>query len=225
VFHGVTSGRNGMAVADRRSEVSFGTALAYADGHVGVSRPIADSFVLVVPHPTLRGRTIDVNQRDGTPDATTDLFGPAVLPNLNAYYVHPVFVDAPNLPLGYDLGDEIFNVRPTFRSGATIVVGTGGVAFVDATLRDVEGTPLPLEPGTLTALDDRAWRTFAFFTSRSGRLRQGGLPVGRYQLELDNFPGVVAEFVIPEGTEGRFALGPIDLPVKVPRSQRRGPSE
>ncbi len=225
VFHGVTSGRNGLAASDRRSDVTFGTALAYADGHVGVSRPIVDSFAMIVPHRTLEGRTIAANMRNGTPEAATDLLGPAVLPNLTSYYIHPVLIDAPDLPLGYDLGDEIFSVRPTFRSGTAIVVGTGGVAFIDAVLRDIEGEPLPLEPGVLIALDEPARAPFEFFTSRSGRLRRGGLPTGRYRMELLNFPGVTPEFAIPEGTEGRYDLGTFDLPVKVPSAQRRQPSE
>ena len=44
-----------------RSSFQLGTAVAFAGRKLGLSRPIANSFALVVPHPSLRGQVIGVD--------------------------------------------------------------------------------------------------------------------------------------------------------------------
>jgi len=192
---------------NHRTTVNLGTALAFADGHVGVTRPISDSFVLFAPHAALSGQSIEVNRVGDTPAAQTDLLGAPVLPEMSAYYQHRIIIDALDLPLGYELGQQVYDVQPSYRSGIVIPVGTGATVLGDGVLVDAEGTPLPLELGTITSLDDEARPPIEFFTSRKGRFRVEGLSPGRFRLSLANAPGQAIDFAIPEGSAGRVDLG------------------
>lgn len=192
---------------DHRTTVNLGTALAFADGHFGVTRPISDSFVLFAPHDSLAGQTIEINRVGDTPAARTDLLGAPVLPDLNAYYQHHVMIEALDLPLGYELGQQVYDVRPGYRSGTVIPVGTGATVLGDGVLVDAGGTPLPLQLGSIASLDDESRAPIEFFTSRKGRFRVEGLSPGRFQLTLANAPGNAIVFAIPAGSAGRVDLG------------------
>jgi outer membrane usher protein len=202
-----TTGRQEGDGHSQRTALNFGTALAFAGGHVAVSRPIADSFVLFPQHPVLSSQDIEVNPVDDKPAARSDLLGMAVLPDMTSYYQHHVVLDAPDLPLGYELGRQIYDVQPTYRSGIVIPVGTGATVLGDGVLVDPGGRPLPLEPGQILSLDTPGQPAIDFFTSRSGRFRVEGLAPGRYRLTLLNTPERAIEFTIPPGSAGRFDLG------------------
>ncbi len=186
---------------------NFGTALAFADGYMAVTRPITDSFALFAPHPTLAGQSIEINTVDEKPEARSDFIGPAVLPDMNSYYQKHVTIDAPDLPLGYDLGKQAYDLQPTYRSGTLIKVGTGATVLGDGYLVDADGKPLPLEPGTIESLDQPKNPPIEFFTSRAGRFRVEGLQPGRFRLTLANDPEHAIEFTVPEGSKGRVDLG------------------
>lgn len=196
-----------------RTSFNFGTALAFADGHFAVTRPISDSFVIIAPHPTIADQTIEANVVSDTPEARSDIFGPPVLPEVNSYYQRHIVVDAPDLPLGYDLGQQVHDVRPTYRRGVIVPVGTGATVLGDGVLIDAEGKPLPLERGTIVALDDSSLPAVEFFTNRSGRFRVEGLAPGRFRLELANEPEAAIVFAIPAGTFGRYDLGRLTYPI------------
>ncbi|MEQ8817559.1 MAG: fimbria/pilus outer membrane usher protein [Thalassobaculum sp.] len=193
--------------SENRTTLNFGTALAFADGHFGVTRPIRDSFVLFAPHPAIADQDLEINRVGDTPAARSDLLGAPVLPDLNPYYQHQVVIDAPDLPLGYELGRQIYDVRPTYRSGILIPVGTGATVLGDGVLVDAQGQPLPLELGTITAITDAERPPIEFFTSRKGRFRVEGLSPGRWRLTLANAPDRAIEFEILDGSAGRVDLG------------------
>jgi len=191
----------------RRTSLNFGTALAFAGGHVAVSRPISDSFVLFPRHPALSGQDVEVNPVGEHPAAKSDFLGMAVLPDMASYYQNHVVFDIPDLPLGYELGRQVYDVQPTYRSGTVIPVGTGATVLGDGVLVDPAGQPLPLEPGRILSLDDPSRPAVEFFTSRSGRFRVEGLSPGRFRLILDNMPEEAIEFAIPPGSAGRVNIG------------------
>ena len=206
ILQSSTADRDGGG-RNHRTTVNLGTALAFADGHFGISRPISDSFVLFAPHQALSGQTIEINPVGDTPAARTDLLGAPVLPDLNAYYERHVLIDAVDLPLGYELGQQVYDVRPSYRSGIVVPVGTGATVLGDGILTDAGGAPLPLELGTIASLDDESRAPIEFFTSRKGRFRVEGLAPGRFQLTLANAPGNAIVFTIPAGSAGRVDLG------------------
>ncbi len=131
----------------QRSRVTVGTALVYTDGVLAWSRPVFNSFAVFVPHETLseEGLTLEVaHENDKKPIAVANNWGAAVVPDLSAYYSRKMFVDVPNLPLGYDLGESNFTLLPKYRSGMHITVGRGPGVFLDGILLYKTGEPFSL---------------------------------------------------------------------------------
>ncbi|MEI6065007.1 MAG: fimbria/pilus outer membrane usher protein, partial [Pseudanabaena sp. ELA748] len=103
--------RNGQTTNTTR--LDFGTSLVFADGYFGISRPVNGSFVLAVPNPTLQDRVIGINPSGlGGYAAQIDWAGVAVLPDLSPYQISKLRIDAPSLPVGYDLGTTNYAVLP-----------------------------------------------------------------------------------------------------------------
>ena len=213
VSHATTASRFDGGGSSPRTSLNAGTAIAFADGHFAVTRPISDSFAMFVPHPTLVGKPIEINRVGDTPAAQTDLLGSAVLPELSSYYQHHVTIDAPDLPLGYDLGRSVYDLLPSYRSGTMLTVGTGAVVLGDGILVDTNDKALGLELGTIVSLDDPSLAPIEFFTSRSGRFRVEGLSPGRFRLTLANDPDKAIELSIPPGSVGRLDLGRLVYPI------------
>ncbi|MGE5538398.1 MAG: fimbria/pilus outer membrane usher protein [Gemmatimonas sp.] len=195
-----------------RTSATFGTAIVFAGAHVGVSRPINDSFVLIAPHPRLSGQSILVNPVDNSADAKTDWLGAAVIPGVPAYRPYQLSIEAPDLPVGYDLGEQVFNASPTYKSGTLIEVGTGGTVMVDGTLLDPDGQPLGLYSGHIISLDEPDQRPIAFFTNRAGRFRVLGMFPGRFEVRLDTFPNRGQTLVVPKDAEGMYNAGTVHFP-------------
>ena len=203
----------GESTSPRRTTgLRFGTALAFADGRFGITRPISDSFAMVVPHPSLAGTQLDVNRGAGAPQAEADALGPAILPRLPAYYMQRVVVDVDDLPDGYDLGDQIFNVQPRYRSGTLITVGSGATSFVQGILVDSDGRAIDLRLGSVASLDDSSREAKAFFTGPAGEFELTGLTPGRYALRLDAAPDVSVEFSVAADAVGAVSLGRLQFP-------------
>jgi outer membrane usher protein len=195
-----------------RTSARFGTAMVFAGTHFGISRPINDSFILVAPHRRLSGQDILVNPIADVADAKTDWLGAAVVPSVPGYRDYQVSIEAPDLPLGFDLGDQVFTVAPTYRSGTAIEVGTGGTVMLDGTLLDADGKPIGLFSGHFVSLDEPNQRPVAFFTNRAGRFRVLGLFPGRFELQLDNYPGRGEPVVVPADATGMYNAGTIQFP-------------
>lgn len=180
--------------SEDRSQILAGTALAYADGVVALSRPISGSFVMLRQHETLAGQTIGVNPslamaQTGADSfrARMDHFGPAVLPDATAYMYYPVRVDTRFLPMGYDVGRDLYTVFPSYRSGTVLTVGHAGNIYAEGRLLLPDGAPAALMGGEIRAA---AGNTEAreFFTNAEGGFHITGLAPGRYTLGLHRFP-------------------------------------
>lgn len=210
VLHDET--RNNMAETESLSTLRVGTALVFADGHMAMSRPVSDSFLLVAPHESLASSEILVNEVSEHPRAKTDFLGPAVLPQLPSYYVHRVTYDVPDLPDGYALGDQIFNVQPPYRSGTVIVAGSGASVTVEGTLLDRAEKRIELRLGSVIFLDSVEGQVRRFFTDSQGRFQITGLAPGRYELRLQG-ADVHVRFAVPDNASGIQALGDVEFPV------------
>ncbi len=205
--HDFLSPRIGASASEQRTRLALASALAFADGHVAVSRPVTDSFALVVPHPNLAGQFIGVEPSGDSYLAVVDWFGPAVVPNLASYEHNTLVIEAPDLPLGYDLGNDRPEFVLPYRSGAVVRVGTDASVLLDGILQDANGAPLALQAGELRALDAPDRETIPFFTNRRGRFRVDGLRPGRYELSLFADPDSVLGVEIPSETEGLVDVG------------------
>ncbi len=198
--------RNGQITNTTR--LDFGTSLVFADGYFGISRPVNGSFVLAVPHPTLQGRVIGINPNGiGGYTAQIDWAGVAVLPDLSAYQVSKLRIDAPSLPLGYDLGTTSYSVLPTYKSGTVLRIGTDATIFLRGTLRNAKDEPLSLLTGEVVSLANPDLPPLQLFTNRAGKFALTGVKPGRYELRMYSDPPVVFSIDIPEGKTGLYDLG------------------
>lgn len=214
ILHDVTRPRNGAdgSLRDRRTSLRLESALVFADGRFGISRPVTEGFALLAPHPALRGYEIGVNPIDGEPVASIDVFGNAVLPELGAYRVADAVIDAPDVPQGLELGPHRYQLLPSYKSGILIEVGTGATVFVLGDLADADGKPVALAAGEIVARDRPQADPILTFTNRSGRFAAEGLRPGRYLLRLYATPDRSVPFEVPEGTFGRYDLGRLERP-------------
>jgi outer membrane usher protein len=197
----------GQGVEQRRSSATFGTALVFADGHVAVSRPITDSFAIVVPHPNLEGHKIGLDQFGESYVAESDFFGPPVLPSLVSYEFRSVSIDAPDLPIGYDIGSDRPTMQPGYRSGTLLIAGTDASVLLGGIAHYKDRTPAALKGGEIRALDQDGRAASPFFTNRSGRFRIEGLRPGRYQIILFDEPPATVNVEIPKNASGLLDLG------------------
>ena len=194
-----------------RTSVSVASAIAYAGGHFGLSRPIRDSFAIVVPHTSIGDQTIGVNPFSNSYQFESGLLGPAVVPDLISYQSRTLTIDVPELPLGYNLDNDLPKLLPTFRSGTIVSLGGDENVLLAGVLNIREGEPASLEAGKLIALDDSQQENRPFFTNRKGRFRVDRLKPGKYQLQLFSFPKDRLTIEIPEGTAGIYDIGNIGI--------------
>ncbi|MDG2992360.1 fimbria/pilus outer membrane usher protein [Candidatus Synechococcus calcipolaris G9] len=194
------------------SRTTFGTAFVFADRAFALSRPVTGSFAIITRNPALGKQTVGVNPSLNNYVAQADRFGPAVVPNLTPYYVTSLRMDAPDLPLGYDLGDTQYNVFPTYKSGLVIQVGTDASVFLRGELRDAQGEPLGLITADVDDLSDPDRPSVILFTNRVGRFALEGFRPGRYQIRFRDRPGPPLTFDIPETQTGLYDLGTLTVP-------------
>lgn len=236
-FISSVTGATGLdrATRDSSTAASFevGTALAFAGGRIGWSRPITGSFAIVDRNDTLSDQKIGVNPVAGGYSANVDRFGPAVVTGLEPYRVGSVRVEAPDLRLGTSLGPASHNLMPAYKSGTLVVVGEPGTVFLRGSIRHADGKPVALAVGELVPRDApmTAWSCAAVdesllqqrldciadrprsrpsaplvvFTNRAGRFSVVGVVPGRYAIKLAT--GAAIPVDIPVRHAGVFNVG------------------
>ncbi|MBD2189220.1 fimbria/pilus outer membrane usher protein [Pseudanabaena mucicola] len=139
--------------------VSVRTAIAFADGNVAFSRPISDSFALVVPEKGLASQIVGVNpDGQGTYLSRADSFGAAVVPNLSSYSVSRLLLEVPDAPTGIEVGNPVYFTLPSYKSGTVIRLGTEANVFIRGVLADAKGIAIALKAGEVRSLSDPAWQ-------------------------------------------------------------------
>jgi outer membrane usher protein len=189
---GVRTGRvEDFFSGDRSVETTFRAAVGvgFADGHFAFGRPVYDGFAIVRPHKTLNNSRITVGggSRPGErPIATTDIFGPALVPLQRPYQVQSLDVAVQNAPVGYDLGGSRFSVLPGARSGVDVVVGSDASNTVIGTLVASDGEPVALRSGVLRSVERPDEEPLPLFTNRTGRFAASGVRPGTYRIVIDD---------------------------------------
>jgi len=198
-----TSGEN---VASLRA----GTALVYAGGQFGVSRPILDSFALFESTGSLSDEGgLGVQPQGRYYTAQENWMGPAVMAELTSYYNIPVVAEPLNTGADFDPQEGDILLKPTYRSGTLVRIGHPATANVTAALVWAGGKPAAMQSGTLTASDGTATE---FITNREGVAFFSGLPAGTYQGALDSHPTAAFRVVIPINKKTDVDLGTIPVP-------------
>ena len=215
--HDIVSTSGSGSATESRSEMRFGTALAYSGGHVAFSRPISNSFAMVAPDPSIAPYPIGINPQGGDDqnpayEATTDGWGPAVLPDFTPYLYRTLRVDAHSLPPGFDAGESNYTLNPGYRSGTFIKIGSDANVLLDGTLVHADGSPMALQAGSIRSAMDKDDPEHPFFTNRAGRFRIEKMRPGTYNVEMYAYPGTLLSVIIPQGAAGPTQAGTLALP-------------
>ena len=167
--------------------------------------------MLVVAHPNLANQIIELNPLQDDYTARIDSFGNGVLPELQSYRVAKVTVDAPTLPLGYDIGSSSYNVLPTYKSGTLIRIGSDATVILRGILVDKQKNPLQLKVIEVKSLEQPDYKPITFFTNRAGKFVAEGFEPGNYQGKVLGLKEGIIQFTIPADQVGIYDLGILQL--------------
>jgi outer membrane usher protein len=212
---GTVGGFGGFG-AQNVTSVTVDTSIAFADGAWGVGRRIPDSFALLYGHPSLEGRPVLAGQsiEGNNYIAESGLLGAAVNNALVDYTTQSVQYNVINPPDGYDIGTGVERVRPPYRSGYKIQVGTDAFVTATGTLDGPDGKPISLIGGRVVAIGRPDLQPLPFFTNSVGRFGLIGLrPALRYRVDIYLEGRVVPafEFSVPKNTKGLVKLNVVPM--------------
>lgn len=200
---------DGGEITDQRTSLRAGTSLAFADGAVGVSRPIYDSFALVRAHKSLKGENVYIDPRDEFFSARSGLLGAAVSSELSAYSPRVLTFDVPEAPAGYDLGAGSAVVSPAYRSGYLITVGSDYFVSAVGQLVTAGGEPLELWVGHAVEISEPERPAVRVIANASGRFSIQGLRPGRWRIESSSSSSTVYYLDVPADAQGLVRVGPL----------------
>jgi len=195
-----------------QTSLRWGTALVYADGEFGISRPVQDSFALFKSTGSLQeDGGVGVQPQVQRYQAQEDWLGPAVLPQLTAYYPTHVTVEPRRPAADFDPQDGDILMLPTYHSGTLIRLGHP--ATLDATVKLTwsDGRPVSCQDGRLTAENGTS---VEFISNRQGMAYFSGLSAGKYRAVISGYPEAGFTVIIPNTSARQIALGEIKLSVK-----------
>lgn len=191
----------------QRTSFQAATAIVFADGAAALSRPVFDSFALLTPHKSLGNAHVQLNRSGESYQARSSFLGGAVDPNLATYAPSLGRYDVPDAPLGYDIGSGVFDVRPPYRSGYRLVIGSEYSITLVGRLLTAEGEPVSLLGGRAYEVAEPDRAPLLMFTNRSGKFGAAGLRPGRWRIVMPTEPESVYEVSIPEVAVGFFDVG------------------
>lgn len=201
-------------VSDQQiTSLRVGTAIAFADGKFGIGRRINDSFAILYPHATLKGHSVVAGQSIAENDylSKSGVLGGAVNGYLTSYVTQSVQYDVENPPPGYDVGAGVIRVKPPYRSGYKLEVGTDAFVSAIGNLLLANGKPVSLIGGRVIDVDHKDAPPLVFFTNSVGRFAIQNLrPAGHYRVELYGTPATF-EFMVSKDTNGLIDLHTVKL--------------
>ncbi len=211
--HRIVSGPDPDISEIHRSTLSLGTAFVMAGAHPAISRPVDGSFALIRRHENFRDTEIVINPSGESYRARTDGVGPLVVPGLSAHLLQQIRIDAPEIKVGQDIGEERPFLRPAFQSGVVLTAGTAASIILTAVLAGPDGVAFGLAAGEIKRLggseDEPVVQTF--FTNRDGRIAVDGLWPGRYGIRLFGRKKGQGDLVIDPASQGFVDAGKVVL--------------
>lgn len=202
---------------NQRSSAQLAFALVSAGGHFGITRPVIDSFVMVNQIHTARGQTLEINpQKDGTSLASSNWLGPAVLPELPSYNFTPITLGTQKFGQGASIGQDHFNLHPSYKSGYSIEVGNEATITIALVLLTPEGQGIALQPGAIVSVSDPTLPPITAFTGRRGQMRVEGLKPGKYEIKLYDEKWESYPFEVTEEMKGYLDMGNVQMKPRNP---------
>ena len=195
---------------------TINTALAYADGLFGISRPISNGFILVAPQKQLKGYPIGINPSGNEYAAKSSFLGTAVVSNLSSYSMNSIFIDPIEIPDGYSANSDQYNFFPGYKRSTTIRFGTNASVFVTGTMVLPEGVPVSFLGGLIENISEQQnpeeqLEDSFFFTDDFGAFMMYGLYPGNYRVTIYTDPYAIIEFSVPDQVSGEYDLGLITI--------------
>jgi outer membrane usher protein len=189
------------------TRLNFETAVVFADGIFGWSRPVTNSFAIVVPDGNLAGQHIGVNPQLNSYTAQIDGMGPAVLPELQPYRLSTLRVTPTDSDPNYSLSQELFRVFPSYRSGTLVRLQSVLPVTLEGQLLFADQTPIASQAGAVVSTSGALARPLMFTTDETGFISIPGLKPGQYEVRLFTYNEDIAEIIIPAGHSGLYNFG------------------
>ncbi len=170
------------------TDVTISSALAFAGSSVTIGRPVREAFAIVSKHKSLKENDVAIDPTKDGEYARVYLKGDAsaMVPDLVAYNGQVIGYEVDDLPPGYDLGDGAFWIKPGYKRGFQLQIGSDAVLTVIGKLFDRQSNnPISLVAGVAHYLGEAKQLPIDFFTNRNGIFAISGLKPGKYQLVLD----------------------------------------
>ncbi len=163
------------------TSLSASSGIVFADGHLLLSRPINDSFIIIAPEADFAEQTILVNPYSGGSDL--ELTGsPGVLSAVNSFTTHKVYIEAEELIPGMDDSGLKYLAKPLYKSGIVIVPKAETRIFIGGLLLDGEGNKIETALGRLTGKTSE--ESVDFFTDENGYFEAYNLSADTYLLQI-----------------------------------------
>jgi outer membrane usher protein len=156
--------------------ISAGVAIVMAGGAFGVTRPVSDSFAIIVPRDNMAGQTVYANQTPDTYDGVSMAGLNIGLSQLSSYTRSTVTLSSPTAPVDSNMGPLVRFLSPTYKSGSVIVVGSKATISVSGKLV-ANGKPLGYRAGK--------FGNESFFTDEDGSFQVYDLTAGTWTLTID----------------------------------------
>ncbi|HEY6011708.1 MAG TPA: fimbria/pilus outer membrane usher protein, partial [Nitrospirota bacterium] len=134
--------RQGDGGSSQAATITASGALVYAGGFYGLSRPVADSFGLIMVGDLPDATVLNNGQVIGKTDAS----GMVVVPTLTSYNQNQITVDTKNIPMDYTIAGVNANISPSLWSGSCMVFDARRVrAVTGSVFIQQAGKKVPLE--------------------------------------------------------------------------------
>ncbi|MBE8604675.1 fimbrial biogenesis outer membrane usher protein [Vibrio atlanticus] len=194
------------------TDVTISSALAFAGSSVTIGRPVREAFAIVSKHKSLKENDVAIDPTKDAEYARVYLRGDgnAMVPDLVAYNGQVIGYEVDNLPPGYDLGDGAFWVKPGYKQGYQLQIGSDAVLTVIGKLFDRQSNnPISLVAGVAHYLGEAKQLPIDFFTNRNGIFAISGLKPGKYQLVLDTKGQESVIITLSERSDNLIRLGDV----------------
>jgi outer membrane usher protein FimD/PapC len=122
--------RNATGRTHEQYSASAAGALVYAGGFYGISRPVNDSFGIVMVDSLPNTAVLNNGQELGK----TGVSGTMVIPSLASYNQNQITVDTKNIPLNYSISGVNAVLSPSLWSGSCVAFDARKVQAVTGTL-------------------------------------------------------------------------------------------
>jgi outer membrane usher protein len=201
------SGANSLSLEAAAAVVTAGGALAF-------SRPVADSFAIVVPRQNMADQKVVVNRGAGERETTAERGRPAALPWLQSFAPITITVEAPEAPPGTEAGELLRTLAPTYRSGIAVMVGGPATIYAEGYLLSAEGKAVAWKTGEVRPEGDSGAAPITVFTDENGMFQVYGLAPGIWAIAFPGDEPYRTLFTIPGDAEGLFGIGSFRLPIR-----------